>query len=178
MPDWLQRLLQEREELDQRIQRLTDFLVSDKLQTVNRYQQALLHTQQGHMCAYRTVLDERIADGMKDAKLGPTDEKLPVDPLRHEAYEAAKGHHFVGPLEYSGFIRGFMFATKRALEWRPMETAPRDGTLILVGWKGASPALVYCMDGTWLERETRYEIHIEHATGWLPLPALPEGKHT
>lgn len=64
-------------------------------------------------------------------------------------------------------------------DWQPIDTAPKDGTQILVWpyWSSRSPTQVYWRD---LQRKPgRWEITPSHycagadPTHWMPLPAPP-----
>lgn len=60
--------------------------------------------------------------------------------------------------------------------WRPIETAPQDGTRVLCCFcKGETPEVLYFSDGMWyseLEREHGSSF-IFQPTYWMPLPELP-----
>lgn len=60
--------------------------------------------------------------------------------------------------------------------WRPMETAPTDGTRVLCAFcKGETPEVLYFSDGIWyseLEREGQTSF-IFQPTRWMPLPEPP-----
>lgn len=72
-------------------------------------------------------------------------------------------------------------------EWRPIDTAPKDGTPILAFIPDADPEeriyvlrwdKHYAGDGPWLYRWTEaggegYQTYAP--THWMPLPAAPEG---
>lgn len=55
-----QRVFDEASELAQKIDKLRDFLYSDKSETVKKEEQILLYQQLGHMSAYLRVLKERM----------------------------------------------------------------------------------------------------------------------
>lgn len=59
-------------------------------------------------------------------------------------------------------------------EWQPIETAPRDGTLILLcetphNWIGIGRHVDLPNDKLWL-LENGWQVY---ATHWMPLPELP-----
>lgn len=58
--------------------------------------------------------------------------------------------------------------------WRPIETAPRDGTWVLAIWS-QSPRTIEAArvfgSGSW---ETGGEDGLRTPTHWMPLPSLPE----
>jgi hypothetical protein len=64
-------------------------------------------------------------------------------------------------------------------EWQPIETAPRDGTLILVAWQNPNKTWdMNCMfwfeedgKGEWFDYTADY---ICTPTHWMPLPKPPE----
>jgi hypothetical protein len=63
-----------------------------------------------------------------------------------------------------------------AAQWRPMATAPRDGTEILVWCLGQHYELVAWEEHSchqWIGDASRYDE--DQVCAWLPIPALPEG---
>lgn len=76
------------------------------------------------------------------------------------------------------------------MEWQPIETAPRDGTAILLWWKHCPTPSVGCWDiGLGDESDTRYVCHPQgwisegddcipknqqDCTHWMHLPAPPK----
>jgi hypothetical protein len=65
-----------------------------------------------------------------------------------------------------------------AAQWRPMDTAPRDGTKILVAGRGPDGEdceAIEWTDEARLVLEEEFSGHPEVVMRWLPIPALPEG---
>lgn len=66
------------------------------------------------------------------------------------------------------------------MEWQPVETAPKDGTKILV-WNGhgvhtaawAACRSEVCAEMRWVSTEVGF-LSFEGCTHWMPLPAPPE----
>lgn len=58
--DYIQRMIEEKKELDERIVKLVTFLYSDKSESINQYQKSLLNTQREAMERYSHVLGDRI----------------------------------------------------------------------------------------------------------------------
>jgi hypothetical protein len=59
------------------------------------------------------------------------------------------------------------------IEWQPIETAPRDGTIFLVwapGAHGLSPMFSLC---AWHEDAGFCIDELRHASHWMPLPDPP-----
>ena len=57
-------------------------------------------------------------------------------------------------------------------EWQPIDTAPKDGTDVLVWCGGAM--FIACMEvGRWFFDRTDYSVK-PLPTHWMPLPAPPE----
>ena len=68
-----------------------------------------------------------------------------------------------------------------AVQWRPIEEAPKDGTWILVGAPGKEPETACWSSSVWLEgwysgggRSDSYGPSFE-PTHWMPLPPPPKG---
>ncbi len=80
------------------------------------------------------------------------------------------------------------------MEWQPIETAPKDGTLVLLWQKNSFPGPGSAIIGSfrtdqndedgeplWLENDyddwsTGYASTPSHPTHWMPLPPPPEAK--
>ena len=73
---------------------------------------------------------------------------------------------------------------RKLVEWRPIETAPRDGTMFLVGYddkiakRARMEASQRIYEARWCERQQSFAarngflLHVD-ATHWLPLPPAP-----
>ncbi|NBW20929.1 MAG: hypothetical protein EBR82_74505 [Caulobacteraceae bacterium] len=64
-----------------------------------------------------------------------------------------------------------------AAQWRPISTAPRDGTEFVARLRGGRPFIAWRRDGFGWARD--YNFRGEHVVDaefdeWLPLPAPPE----
>ena len=69
---------------------------------------------------------------------------------------------------------------EHAQPWQKIETAPKDGTLI-VGWNGEH-RLMWWLDmgrgAQWVNAETAYELKRDRQpTRWMPLPDPPHAEH-
>lgn len=62
----------------------------------------------------------------------------------------------------------------RAMEWQPIETAPRDGSIILLHEMGrvAAGYLRESSNDIWVEPDFGNDLHI-NPTHWIPLPSPP-----
>ncbi|WP_420013308.1 DUF551 domain-containing protein [Tateyamaria sp.] len=72
-------------------------------------------------------------------------------------------------------MQGFHKGRDAARQWKPMETAPRDGTEILgyvgEGYVGGAVVLRFDLNTTsWLD----WDDDAWEATHWMPLPSPPE----
>lgn len=60
------------------------------------------------------------------------------------------------------------------MEWRPIESAPKDGTRVLVwrrreqGYDHVRMGVDWCKNGVW--QKSRRDMHPTH---WMPLPPPP-----
>jgi hypothetical protein len=61
LKSWQERLLDEKNDLDARISKLTSFALTEAFLTLSRADQELLTEQRQHMLGYSTVLGVRIA---------------------------------------------------------------------------------------------------------------------
>lgn len=79
-------------------------------------------------------------------------------------------------------------------DWQPIETAPRDGTTVLLWWRREELDVAYWACGVWREfgdgsrgwmgesfhasaPETWTRLLGERPTHWMPLPTPPEAWH-
>jgi hypothetical protein len=62
MSDFKTRLLEERDQLKEKVTKLDIFIDSDTFETISELQQDLLMDQLYHMSEYLTILDERVDD--------------------------------------------------------------------------------------------------------------------
>lgn len=60
MEDWQQRVIDEKKELDDRLERLNAFLSSPKVNEIELLQKDLMSRQAGYMSAYSLTLRDRI----------------------------------------------------------------------------------------------------------------------
>ena len=61
MSDFRTRLIDEKAKLDENIEKLSNFIVSDASKTIDSQQLSLLHVQEFAMRTYSQILCERIA---------------------------------------------------------------------------------------------------------------------
>lgn len=59
-------------------------------------------------------------------------------------------------------------------EWKPIETAPTDGTKVLIFWAywSAVPFVAYFRHGQWIGDEACSD-GVDDPTHWMPLPDPP-----
>ena len=62
-------------------------------------------------------------------------------------------------------------------QWQPMETAPRDGALILL-WNGYGVLIGFWGQGSerWLGSASIHNPDLGEVKNWMPLPKPPEQK--
>lgn len=60
--DWLERLIEERDELREKVTKLNTFLMSDKVKNITKKQLELLKQQEQYMFNYLHILNLRIED--------------------------------------------------------------------------------------------------------------------
>jgi hypothetical protein len=61
-----------------------------------------------------------------------------------------------------------------AVEWQPIETAPKDGTRFLYAWRDPEDGEWTIAVGFWSRPS---DDDVGPITHWMPLPAPPEMKH-
>ena len=55
--------------------------------------------------------------------------------------------------------------------WQPIETAPKDGSKVLIGWScNGSRRLAWCISEKWQNEYRAYS----QPTHWMPLPPAPQ----
>ena len=59
--------------------------------------------------------------------------------------------------------------------WKPIDTAPTDGTTVLLTWQNEPSWITsaYYEDGEWHENGSGYENALYRPTHWQPLPEPP-----
>lgn len=66
-------------------------------------------------------------------------------------------------------------------QWQPIETAPRNGDIILIYTKDGTISTAFWSDSVWLDKagfiseENRSDTITLGATHWMPLPKPPKG---
>jgi len=67
---------------------------------------------------------------------------------------------------------------KAKLDWRPIETAPRDGTRVMLGWPGGGVRYGFYLNNTnwkgWRGPSMELPFPSPPPTHWMPLPAPPK----
>ena len=65
-------------------------------------------------------------------------------------------------------------AQLKMMEWQPIETAPLDGTLVIIrdGLTVKTGHWSEISNGCWVDPEYGDDLHVE-PTHWMPLPAAP-----
>jgi hypothetical protein len=59
-------------------------------------------------------------------------------------------------------------------DWQPIETAPKDGTNVLVLWRYGGCSVLFCRhDGFWDDGDFNSSIPESDLTHWMPLPPPP-----
>lgn len=103
-----------------------------------------------------------------EADIGPWQDGSPLNKASTRAAEYAR----IFPAEALPAV---------ANSWMPIETAPKDGTPILVLKKGFHPAVARWLEGQWMtaNAEANYSngnpCYLEwNLTHWQPLPAIPQ----
>jgi len=57
--------------------------------------------------------------------------------------------------------------------WQPIDTAPKDGTAVLI-WDGSDMVVAICEPNLLIPWRSTYGDTIGEPTHWMPLPAPPE----
>ena len=89
-------------------------------------------------------------------------------------FEALKEHHGEDAVK-EAFMLGVIQGLKQAKEWRPIETAPKDGTRVLLLGRGMRHAdghwesKAYNGNGCWVWPYVKAE-----PRNWMPLPPPPQ----
>lgn len=60
MEDWKDRAIKEKDELDEKIEKVEKFINSEKMNTLPVFHQLLLYNQLDHMVQYSAILGQRI----------------------------------------------------------------------------------------------------------------------
>lgn len=83
--------------------------------------------------------------------------------------------------EYRAIAEGLRLLA--GMQWQPIETAPKDGSLIMIG--GTSYAGWFWSDAKWLDgwmmwssTDDDWNVECFEASHWMPLPAPPQGPDT
>jgi hypothetical protein len=87
----------------------------------------------------------------------------------------SRGEHHLVSVKDDGFgsvsAEDIRPRVKRKSPWQPIETAPRDGAVVLVGWKRSGEStMAFYKNGAWFYEVSRYEI--PEPTHWMPIPKL------
>ena len=69
----------------------------------------------------------------------------------------------------------FLLEQVEAMQWRPIESAPRDGTPILTFKYGKGGRHIFAVH-TWKDGRFQATTYIPFPEMWMPLPSPPGGK--
>jgi hypothetical protein len=117
-----------------------------------------------------------------------------TEPLRHHPFTNAMwvAHHSAMKTERAiaaaemALLKSKLTKAERELAevrkdvWQPIETAPKDGTSILVVMQGYTPAVARWLAGMWMTAEMEGDFEDDdldacewNLTHWMPLPTPP-----
>lgn len=87
-----------------------------------------------------------------------------------EAYCAANRH-----LSSEDYFLAGVLAERAKRTWQPIETAPKDGTMVLACWAGSG---IHPIVSRWLKNSERwthpFNKPVNPPTHWMPLPEPPK----
>ena len=87
------------------------------------------------------------------------------------------GNPDLDPPRCKGCDQAFDAGRERSqVEWKPIETAPKDGTHVLVMTKDRIVQIAYCGDGEFWWRAFEHGQIYPQPTHWMPLPDPPKLK--
>lgn len=109
----------------------------------------------------------------------------PQSPL-FATYPMVEYYHYSDAMEENARLKEEVERLRKAGEWQPIETAPKDGTVIWATnsiWKRPDYVKWGCIDHidewAWVHTHNRYNRTPEPVTHWMPIPKPPkEGKQS
>jgi hypothetical protein len=81
-------------------------------------------------------------------------------------------------LSHIAALESELVEAKAKVEWRPIETAPKDGTRVMLGWPGGGVRYGFYLNNTnwkgWRGPSMELPFPSPPPTHWVPLPPPPQ----
>lgn len=102
-----------------------------------------------------------------------THKVVPLEPTENQLIAIADVSDCPGGMDVEIYKAMLAAAPEYKQLWLPIETAPKDGTLILVGLNGRTTEIAKFYDEWWVDDGEEYSVFFE-PSHWLPNIEAPE----